>query len=54
MPRVRGGGLPEFLDTDRVKCLAWPDDVVDQWLYGHAGFGPFLLDYGGLDLTTLI
>ncbi len=48
-----GGGLPEFLDTDVVKSLAWPDDVVEQWLYGHSGFGQFLMDCGGLDLTAI-
>lgn len=49
-----GGGLPEFLDNDQVKSLAWPDDVVEQWLYDHSGFGSFLVDYDGLDLTTLV
>lgn len=48
-----GGGLPEFLDVDQVKDLAWPDDVVEQWLYDHSGFGRFLVDYDGLDLTTI-
>jgi hypothetical protein len=48
-----GGGLPEFLDADVVKGLAWPDDVVEQWLYDHSGFGRFLMDYGGLDLTAI-
>lgn len=48
-----GGGLAEFLDDDRVKGLAWPEDVVEQWLYDHSGFGRFLVDYDGLDLTTL-
>lgn len=46
-------GLAVFLDSDLVKSLAWPEDVVEQWLYDHAGFGPFLLDYDGLDLTNL-
>lgn len=34
--REFGGGLPEFLNTDPVKSLAWPDDVIEQWLYDHS------------------
>ena len=48
-----GGGLSEFLENDQVKRLAWPADVVEQWLYDHSGFGRFLVDYDGLDVTTL-
>lgn len=46
-------GLARFLDSDLVESLAWPDDVVEQWLYDHSGFGCFLVDYNGLDLTTI-
>ncbi len=50
--REYGGGLPESLDSDLVKSLAWPDNVVEQWLYDHSGYGRFLVDYDGLELTT--
>lgn len=51
--RETGGGLNEFLDTALVAALAWPNDVVEQWVFDHSGHGPFLADYGELDLTGL-
>lgn len=48
-----GGGLEEFLAADPIQSLAWPEDVVEQWLYDFAAHGPFLVDYGHLDLTTI-
>ena len=49
----RGDGLSEFLEADLVKSLGWPPDVAEQWLYDHSGFSNFLVDYDGLDLTTI-
>lgn len=51
--RERGGGLSEFLRLGKVVRLRWPADVVEQWLYDHAGSGPFLDDYGGVDLARI-
>lgn len=51
--RELGRGLPEFLRADCVRSLAWPDDVVEQWLYDHSGFSCFTADYGELDLATI-
>lgn len=48
-----GGRLAEFLDADPVKELRWPDDVIEQWLYDHSGWGPFLTDYEHLNLSTI-
>lgn len=51
--RERVSGLPEFLRHDLVADLQWPADVVEQWLFDHAGYEPFLVDYGHLDLGGL-
>ena len=48
-----GGGFSQFLGDGSVAALGWPDDVVEQWLYDHSGHGPFLIDYGCLDLARL-
>jgi hypothetical protein len=47
------GGLEAFLRDDNVRALGWPDEVVKQWLFDFASWGPFLNDYGHIDLTTL-
>lgn len=47
-------GLSTFLgDRDTEGLRHWPDDVVGQWLYDHAGHQAFHDDYGHLDLTTV-
>ena len=51
--REAGGGLSQFLQAASVADLGWPDDVVEQWLYDHSGYGPFLIDYERVDLTSL-
>ncbi|HEY0950790.1 hypothetical protein [Nocardioides sp.] len=48
-----GSGLQGFLTDERVAGLQWPDDVVEQWLYDHAGWGRFQSDYGHLDLARV-
>lgn len=51
--REHGGGLTEFLRLDQVARLHWPDDVVEQWLYDHAGNASFRKDYGLVDLSEI-
>lgn len=52
--RERGSGLTEFLRLPKVVRLHWPADVVEQWLYDHAGNESFLKDYGLVDLTGIV
>ncbi|MBO9523517.1 MAG: hypothetical protein J7518_18455 [Nocardioidaceae bacterium] len=47
------GGFAEFRTDPLVALLRWPDDVVEQWLFDFANWGPFLDDYGHIDLTLL-
>lgn len=47
------GGLAAFMADLRVQQLGWPEDVVEQWLYDHAGVWSFQNDYGHIDLQTL-
>lgn len=49
----RAHSLREFLAHPLVMQLGWPDEVVEQWLFEHAGHPPFHADYGHLDLETL-
>lgn len=51
--REHGGGLTEFRRLEQVVRLHWPADVVEQWLYDHAGNNSFLKDYGLVDLTQI-
>lgn len=51
--REHGGGLTEFLRLGQVVRLHWPADVVEQWLYDHAGNESFLRDYGLVDLARI-
>ena len=46
-------GLTFFKSHSIVSDLRWPDDVLEQWLYDHAAYGPFLHDYGAIDLSRL-
>jgi hypothetical protein len=48
-----GEGLSGFLADERVSALRRPEDVVEQWLYDFAGWGPFQADYGHLDLSSI-
>jgi hypothetical protein len=43
----------EFRNYPQVIALQWPDDVLEQWLYDHAGNSSFLVDYEGVDLTRI-
>ena len=46
-------GLQGFLHAPAVVMLGWPADVVEQWLYDHAGYPPFQRDYGHIVLEGL-
>ena len=46
-------GLVKFMQVPEVLRLRWPEDVVEQWLYDFADHGPFLRDYGDVDLEQL-
>jgi hypothetical protein len=46
-------GFAAFQRADAVRALGWPADVVEQWLYDHSDNGPFLHDYGTIDLSQL-
>lgn len=48
-----GKGFGAFRLNDIVAQLDWPDDVLEQWLYDHAGNDAFLVDYGKVDLTRI-
>lgn len=47
------GGFEEFRRDPVVRSLQWPGDVVEQWLFDFANWGPFLKDYGHIDLALL-
>lgn len=51
--REYGGGFTEFLRLGQVIRWHWPADVVEQWLYDHAGNESFLKDYELVDLTRI-
>jgi hypothetical protein len=51
--RENGGGLRQFVEAGSVAGLGWPEDVVEQWLYDHSGYSPFLIDYERLDLSSV-
>jgi len=51
--RESGGGFRAFRRADRVLDLRWPADVSEQWLYDHSNNGPFLQDYGDVDLSQI-
>ncbi|GAA2534522.1 hypothetical protein [Winogradskya humida] len=42
-----------FAALPEIEQLAWPDDVVKQWLYDHGRHLEFLDDYGSLDLSQI-
>jgi hypothetical protein len=51
--RDSGRGFSAFRESDKVRNLGWPDDVAEQWLYDHSDKGPFLKDYGDVDLAQI-
>lgn len=48
-----GEGFAGFLRHEIVSLLRWPDDVLEQWIYDHAGNDSFLKDYGDVDLPRV-
>jgi hypothetical protein len=46
-------GFAAFKMADAVRALGWPADVLEQWLYDHSDKGPFLRDYGIVDLSRI-
>lgn len=42
-----------FTTNPLVAALGWPDDVVEQWLWEHGRYDPFLSDYGHIDLSSI-
>jgi hypothetical protein len=51
--RASEWGFAHFRSLDQVASLGWPDDVLEQWLYDHAGNDAFLADYAELDLSEI-
>lgn len=51
--RESGAGLDGFRREEVVRALDWPDDVLEQWLYDHAEHGPFVKDYGHVELSHI-
>jgi len=51
--RENGYGFAEFRRQDMVIDLRWPADVLEQWIYDHAGNGSFLRDYENVELSRV-
>jgi hypothetical protein len=51
--RERLMGFQSFRSDQMISSLNWPDDVLEQFLYDHASSGPFLCDYGQIDLSAV-
>ncbi|AEF41908.1 hypothetical protein [Hoyosella subflava] len=51
--RENGYGFTEFRRQDMVAGLRWPTDVLEQWVYDHAGNISFLRDYENVDLSQV-
>ncbi len=49
----RAGDLSDYLALPQIAGLRWPADVVEQWLFDHAGNVSFVKDYGHLDLAAI-
>lgn len=47
-------GFSAFLDDAGVQALRWPDDVIEQLLFDHAANGAFQVDYGHINLNSVI
>ncbi|MGK5555045.1 hypothetical protein ACSNOI_25845 [Actinomadura kijaniata] len=52
--RERLAGFQSFRSDERISSLDWPDDVLEQFLYDHASYEPFLCDYGHIDLSAVV
>lgn len=53
---VRFGGRPDFeqfLAEPVVSALDWPAPVLEDWLWDHGNYWPFLDAYGHIDLETV-
>ncbi|MFF2314621.1 hypothetical protein ACFVVJ_31410 [Streptomyces albidoflavus] len=55
MERRQDGGLSfeRFRSEPALTALRWPDDVLGDFLFDHGDNGPFVDDYGALDLTAI-
>lgn len=55
MKRRQDGGLGFecFRADPALTGLSWPDDALRDFLYEHGDHGPFVDDYGHLDLSTI-
>lgn len=51
--RENGCGFAEFRRQDIVIDLSWPADVLEQWVYDHAGNGSFVRDYENVQLSRV-
>ncbi|MGC4808736.1 hypothetical protein [Micromonospora sp. DT233] len=51
--RESDSGFGAFRQHPTVLRLRWPDDVLEQWLYEHSDYGPFLHDYVNVDLSRI-
>ncbi|MCX5039955.1 hypothetical protein [Streptomyces coelicoflavus] len=49
------GGLnfERFRSDPALTALRWPDDVLRDFLFDHGDKGPFVDDYGALDLSAI-
>ncbi|MFD4955195.1 hypothetical protein [Streptomyces sp. NPDC058451] len=49
------GGLSfeRFRAVPSLAALHWPDDVLRDFLFEHGDHGPFVDDYGHLDLSAI-
>jgi hypothetical protein len=55
MARRQDGGLSfaHFRADPALVSLQWPDDVLEQLLFDHGDHGPFVDDYGHLELSAI-
>ncbi len=49
----RAGNLRDYVALPEISALNWPDEVVEQWPFDHAGNPSFIDDYGHLDLAEV-
>ncbi|MFC7869455.1 hypothetical protein ACFU5B_37375 [Streptomyces murinus] len=48
-----GFGFERFRADPALTGLLWPDDVLRDFLFEHGDYGPFVADYGHVDLSTI-
>jgi hypothetical protein len=55
MARRHDGGLSydRFCAAPELASLAWPDDVLEQFLFDHGDNAAFVHDYGSIDLRDV-